>query len=323
MALTVKQMMEWGKNNPNDPRATQLREQIQSGSFDKQAQDEGFDLTGKSPSFEAPEAPKSLGEKIVGGVEGVAQFVGIDKLATGAGAALASGKVAKLGEEATQKAQTQQTEILSRIQEAKESGDTEKVGKLEKALEFSSQAIEQANQIQQGFIEDTPSNRQVIGSAVNLATLALSPGAIGAASKVAGTAARVGALGAVGAAEGAALTTGTTLSEDDRLPTAGELGTGAAIGAIGGTVLPGVVKFAAKPIRFISKKAGNVIQRVLKGLGAPVEEIADNPQAIDKALKRMSSADKSEVTNVLREETKTFVDGANSIRRDARHLGRV
>lgn len=48
---TLKYMMDYAKNNPNDPRNKQLRSMIESGDFDAKAQEEGIDLTGKSKTF--------------------------------------------------------------------------------------------------------------------------------------------------------------------------------------------------------------------------------------------------------------------------------
>lgn len=50
---TLKQMMDYAKNNPNDPRNAKLKEFIVSGAYDEKAKAEGIDLTGKSKTFVA------------------------------------------------------------------------------------------------------------------------------------------------------------------------------------------------------------------------------------------------------------------------------
>lgn len=60
--VTLKQMMDNARNNPNDIRNAKLREFIVSGAYDDKARQEGIDLTGKSQTFtnEVQEQPSFL-----------------------------------------------------------------------------------------------------------------------------------------------------------------------------------------------------------------------------------------------------------------------
>lgn len=263
MALTVQQLMEWGKKNPSDPRATKLREQVQAGAFDEQARNEGFDLTGKSQSFtvEAPEAVEERrtgAERVAGFQQKAGKFLGIEKFGEGLGQTLAAGKIAETGEQAIEQVTGLQTQLLSRLEEAQEQGDEARVGRLKEALGASQDALQKASDIQGGFAEDTVSSREVIGSAINLATLALGAGAGARAAQVAGKGARIGALAATGAAEGAAFTTGTTLAEEERLPTGGELVRGAALGA----AIPGGIAALGPVRRALGKITGRAATEI-------------------------------------------------------------
>lgn len=89
----------------------------------------------------------------------------------------------------------------------------------------------------------------------------------------------------------------------------GEIGVETAIAGSAEILLPA----SGKIIGFVSKKANNVIKRILAGSGAPIEEITDNPKAIIDAMKNLKGKDKLELTNVLKENTKKIIEGINDV----------
>ena len=308
---TLKQKLEFSKQNPSHPAVAPFLKGIASGQFDDLALEEGIDFSKVSSTFEkAQRKAAPISEK-------AARFLGGEKIAKGLGQTFAARKIRKIGEKEIAQAKDLQTQLLGRLEEAQEQGDEERIGRLKEALGASQEGLQKAADIQGGFAKDTVSNREVIGDAISLATLALGAKATGAAARVGGRVAKGAALAGVGAAEGVGFATGRALSEEERLPTAKELAGGAALGAVGGAVLPGAAKLAGKGLGFVTKKGGNVIKRLLKGLGAPVEEIAENPQAIDAALKKLKGADKQLLADTLRKETDTFIKGANTIKKEA------
>lgn len=269
--ITFKEMVQKAQNNPNDPRNVELYNAIKEGVFDSEAKTEGVDISSLSTSYremvklEQEVSPvqeevqeevqkKSTGEKIAQAQIKAAEIINADELGEGLGNSLASGFVAKTGNEAMKQATDTQTRVLEALNQAKEAGDTEKMQRLEKALEYSSQAVEQANQIQQGFVEDLPSNREVIGSAISLAALAASgkvanavggkvasvaPSLVSGATTATGRIAQAGVQSAIqGATAGAAEATGRAIGEAESLEEGLQMvGKDALIGGVTGGVL--------------------------------------------------------------------------------------
>lgn len=57
---TLKEVLQYAKNNPEDPRNVELYKQIRAGSFDQKAVDEGVDLSEVSPSFQSKAEDQGL-----------------------------------------------------------------------------------------------------------------------------------------------------------------------------------------------------------------------------------------------------------------------
>jgi len=93
----------------------------------------------------------------------------------------------------------------------------------------------------------------------------------------------------------------------------GEIGKETAIAGAAEILLP----IGGKAVGLITKKTGKIVKNLLAGLGAPIEEIAENPQAIDDALKALKPKQKAELTAVLTENTKKITNGLGKIRKDA------
>jgi hypothetical protein len=49
---TLRQAIDFAKQNPQDARSLELMKQIKSGGMDETARNEGIDLTGKSQTFQ-------------------------------------------------------------------------------------------------------------------------------------------------------------------------------------------------------------------------------------------------------------------------------
>ena len=92
---TLRNAIDFAKQNPNDSRSLELINQIKSGGMDATAQSEGIDLTGKSPSFQLQtesfkervgENIEERGSNIVDAVQGVGDFEDASLLRRGTGA---------------------------------------------------------------------------------------------------------------------------------------------------------------------------------------------------------------------------------------------
>jgi hypothetical protein len=92
---TLRQAIDFAKQNPQDARSLELMKQIKSGGMDETARNEGIDLTGKSQTFQlqTPSFRERAGENIqerasniVDAVQGVGEFKDTSLLKKGTGA---------------------------------------------------------------------------------------------------------------------------------------------------------------------------------------------------------------------------------------------
>lgn len=210
-------------------------------------------------TFAPPSAPLAGEEASQGGnfltrlpgaiYEGVRDSV--TPFGKGIGMSLASGYVDKLATQAQEQQSELAQRLLERINEARESGDEERVERYISLLD----ELDYGQDIREGFIEDLPSNREVIGSAIQTAALmsggglvrgaGVRSGQLATGSALAGTGARtlggaVARAGTEAAVEGFAWGIGAGLQDEDA--TASEvIGEGIAAGTTSGLIGAGLV----------------------------------------------------------------------------------
>lgn len=274
---TLKQAIEYAKQNPNSIEANQLRAAISSGKMDDVAIKEGIDLTGKSQTFgnrvneirseesDTPGFVRGLGKSAAGLIAGAGE------LGTKIGSAILDPGLKAVTGQGLQTAPifTEGSTQNTRLQDALVPQEGEKAGKL-------------------------------VG---DIAQFAIPGGQVTRATKGAKLATKIGAR---------ALTSGTVATVQE-----GEIGKEAAIAAGSEIALP----LVGKAFGFIGKRAKNILsnsaKRIAAGLGAPVEEIIENPQAFDDAMASLGNADKKELTKVLNQNTRSIIGGVNKIKSEA------
>jgi hypothetical protein len=259
----LREAFEYASKNPDSDFAKNLEKMASSGALNIEAKKYGIDLTPFQPT-PTPELDKiaeqgvvesaptnKTTEKIKGALfdnksaENIANFTGGKELAQGLGQALTMGKTNK----ELEKAQTQgidiQTKIMDRIKEKKAVG--EDVSHLERTLsdlgiDIATEGAEREKVLNPNDL----TNKEVLGSSLQLATTVLGAGQLPGMAKSA--VAKTGVIAGVkqGAIQGAKVggvygaSSGVAESLKDN-KTAGEIAMGGVKGAIGGAVTGGVL----------------------------------------------------------------------------------
>jgi len=195
------------------------------------------------------------------------------QLAKGVGTALSTRGALKGQEKVTDTLIKQQTDLISLYKQARNVGDIDKMDSIKRALEANSEALTQAGQVGTKILEDTPTSKQVIGGAAELATLGLPLGAI---SKGAGA-----GLKAIGASAGLVKTGGAILaggtvglaSDISTQLAAGKEKVKPSLGTAIGSGLPLVAPIAGK-IAKVGGKVAAEIQGALTGTSGETIELA-------------------------------------------------
>ena len=222
---------------------------------------EGIDSNKRRMELNPQETVKVQGESVP---EKIANFTGGKELAQGAGQSLAQGFVGRQSDEALKQGLDIQNRLIEKLKEARESGNKE----TESVMINQLQNIDFGQGIQQGFSDDLVSDREVIGSAVQLAGTA---GGGFAASKAMGATAGLSPikqLVAGGAAEGLVqgfgFGAGNEIKNEDAtlgsVLTAGakDAAFGTVIGGAGAGLIGGAGKFAGSVRRGADNILGGV-----------------------------------------------------------------
>ena len=241
-------------------------------------------LTGLK-KFGADVFQSTLGSK---GLLGVAQLPG---QALGAKGALE--EKASL-EETRGQLYDQARNLVIKMRETTDPVEKEKLRKLSVGIDEALTGIGEASS---GLEKFAPTAKQALGTTINAAAT-LAPISKG------GKLAKAGRE----AVRGASFTTGGALGED-RLPSVGEVATGAVIGA----VAPSVVRGATAVVNKALGITGNVGKRLLGGLGVSYEDIASNPKVAQETAEKLLSG-KSTVQSVLKENSQRLLKDVQGYR---------
>ena len=244
-----------------------------------------------------PTQRESIAEKAL-------NFVGGKELAQGAGQSLAAGTVNRNSQEALQNGLAIQNRLIERIRQAREEGDSE----AEAVLVDQLQNVDFGQNIQQGFADDLVSDREVIGSAVQLAGTAgggfAGSKAIGATKGLGGARQLMAGGLAEGLVQGAAFGAGDEIKNEDATlgsiagQTLKQGALGAGIGLAGAGLIGG---------------AGNLAGRASRGLDTALsglDDVADSASSIFK--KQPLSADrltKEQIQAGIRPDVQKSIQG--------------
>jgi len=298
---TLREVIKYAKENPNDPRNVELFNGLKDGVFDKQAEQENFDISKVSPNYaEKRELETNLYDQNQKtnryGLAGkVARFLNIEDFGEGVGSALGSEFVGKKSDEILKSAITTQTTIFEKLKEAESNKDFEKATKLKKLLDFSDDTIKYSKDLNDGFLEDAPTNKEFIGSSISLLALAGSGkladlGTKGAiklmpyigteAGTVAGGIIRGGLKAGAGASTvGAVEGLGMGLSNDQDIATS--VGIGAGLGLVGGGLFGGIAGgLGSKNI--LNRASSDSIDDLLSARASQFDEMS-KPEVLKKA----------------------------------------
>lgn len=310
----LKQMIDWAKTNPTDPRALELGRQIASGAYNKfgSVQNSPIKSTSGMSIFantpEAAAARTAANQKLN---QGLGNVIGGGKLAqaTGQVASNALGG-AKLASSTLQTLTDTQTKLLQAIKENKESGkDT---SKLETALQQISESIQKQGNDTTDQLTDGITNKEFVGSALQLAANAIpgvaeegfvadkagnilaNAGIKTAAEEVAQTTGeKIASRTALGAGQGYAYDVANKL-QDENKTTKQDFTPGA--GTVVGTALS-LLPFGAKLAGALSKHVAGFTS----GVGSEVIQRAiDNPDAVGEAVKQYATTPEAKQTLVDR-----------------------
>jgi len=348
---TLKEIIQFAQDNPNDPRNIELNKGLTSGIFDDMARDEGIDLSPVSQSFKKQKdlndqfsrVPQNDGDNSFAQKAG--NFLGIDEFGEATGKAIAAKTINKLGQESIDSSIKQQGEIVERIKIARKNGDIETLNKLLPLIDSSNDAINKSVDVQGDFVDDLPSNRQVIGSAGNLGTLAIGGAGVSGALNSGSRAAKLGKLAGLGAVENTLFTAGMTAADEDRNATAGELAGSAALGATVGVVAPVAIAGLARGTKGIYRGVKSVVEPISKRIkninnSNKVREIMESikvnnnfidpdsvnvnilKDSLDKQFDETQSLFLSSLNKVDKETGKKMIDMAERASVDARSIDR-
>lgn len=227
-------------------------------------------------------------------LEQATPFVPGGQLAKGTGMALAAGDVERIGEEALELSTGAQTRALQKLKELEQEGDQEKIARARRALQFATEGVEQASQVQREFDEDRPTTKQMVGSASELATLGLPLGALTRGATTALRAARAGqGLARTGGRVLAGGATGLASDVGAQLASGREQvrpGVGTALGAI----IPGAAPLIGRARKLATKGVAEA-QGALTGTSGETLELAF--EAV-----RKGGADAQSFTQALRKQ---------------------
>jgi len=248
-------------------------------------------LTG-AKRFGAELFQSTLGSK---GLLGVAQLP-----AKAIGTASALKEQTSLDEERGQSFE-QMRQLFIKMRETKDPEEKERLRKLFKGLGISVKQLEEA---QRGLDRFTVTPKEALGTAVSAAATVAPVGKFRGVSGV-----QKALTSGREALRGAGFAAGTALSED-RLPTAEELGTGAAIGA----AVPVVGGFVGGLVSKVGGVSKNVVKRFAGGLGVSVDDILKNPKVAEKTVQTLLKGEKTP-GNILRENAEALVKDIQRFKR--------
>jgi hypothetical protein len=272
--IDLKEAMKMAGQDPNGMFALSLRKTIESGELDNVAQENGIDLS----MFGRPKKQESIAEKAL-------NFVGGKELAQGLGQTLASDTVNKASRETLQNGIAIQNKLIESIRQAREEGDTE----AESVLIDQLQNVDFGQNIQQGFADDLVSDREVVGSAVQLAGTAgggfAGSKAIGATKGLGGVRQLMAGGLAEGLVQGAAFGAGDEIKNEDATlgSIAGETLKQGALGAGIGLAGAGLIGGAGN----LAGRASRGVDNALDGLESVVTK---QPLSADRLTKEQIQA---------------------------------
>ncbi len=316
---TLKQAIQFAQQNPKDPQSIELSKRLARGDFDKQAKSEGIDLSPIQPKKQGFIRGELTGGADISGFTGAKRF-GAELFQSTLGSRGLLGVAQLPGKAIGARSAIEQQTILEQergetfdmaralLKKIRETTDEEELQRLRRIADKFDGSLFDLNKAQRGLDRFAPTAKEALGTTISAAATVAPVGAFRGVSKVqkALTVGRESIRGA-GFAAGGALA-------EDRIPTAGDVATGAAIGA----AVPVVGGALGTVTRKVLGTSSNILKRLAGGLGVSFEDIATNPEVAQKTAQSFLTGEKT-VQIVLKDTAQIFLKGVQTFRQKLRN----